>query len=578
MTVVNSADKVFKSAEVVLSDALSHCKDWLKVMTGVTEAAEIMQVVAEKALGSSTHAKAFVNLIGMTNKESDLYSAVKALFDTIQSYAKLAKSSSIAQQVLEYVFGNVEAYGGKEKLEMYLQQLEADKDRLIIQFPVGSPGAIDSVVELFVEKKARTSRYSVKRVEMLSSVIDLMATYVEDSGRKYKEAVTSIQALNQFLQLVNSYATLKKPEDRDRVEQQLMQNPLWDRFQGLISFPAEKESFTYDLQVTDPETKVVSFMLQAARVVRAFLNDPIEALISVDSTLETLVLGVSSVVSFVVEEIAEAEDVVVTEEDEFGELALAASFKQKALDLGSEISTEEILRARKVLEDAGISEEIIFLLPSVDEVRQLNQVVANKKVVLAQELIQGYADYFDATAKEGKSIVPIKTALISDVRSIGVSASKVKVLSDMPVNSIYAEVLTPNKFLVQFLGLKPYHSAKSSRKVKSVEGEDSRDYSGKGVGGSVDFPEERKKSLIEAIYAVIAQTNFESEGLHTLRTFLDEVAQTDFESEGPHTLRTFLDDLDVEYNISLDLGSLSINFEVWVGDDFVGDAFTIKGV
>jgi len=462
---VKAADKVFKSTEVVLSDALAHCKDWLKVMTGVTEAAKIMQTIAKKASGSTTHAKAFVNLVGMTNKESDLYTAVKTLFETIQSYAKVAKSGSIAQQVLEYVFGNVEAYGGKEKLDLYLQQLEADKDRLILQFPVGSPGEFDKVVELFVEKRVRTSPYSVKRTEMLSSVIELMGTYVEDAGRKYKEAVQSIGALNEFLVLVNEYASLKKPEDRDRVEQQLMQNPLWEKFGALVSFPAEKGSYVYDMEVMDPAPKVQSFMLQAAMCVRAFLDDPIEAFITVDSILETLVIGMSEVISYTLDVVEEEVPEPAVEEDLYGELELAASFKQKALDISGDISTEEIMKARQILEDAGISEEIIFLLPSVEEVDQLNQVAANKKSAVTLELIRGYANHFDVVAKSGGRLDPIKNALISDVRSLGVTASRVKVLSGMSVNSLYSETLFPEKFLTGYLGMKP---VKAVRKVKDI--------------------------------------------------------------------------------------------------------------
>lgn len=443
---VIAADKVFRSTEVVLSEALSHCKDWIKVMTGVTDSAEILRTVSEKALAGTTHSKAFVDVIGMTNKESDLFSAVKVLFDTISAYSKLAKSGSIAQQVLEYVFTNVEVYGGMEKLNYYLQQLEADTDRLKIEFPVGAPGEVDKVVELVVTKKTGNSAYSVKRTKMLSDVVSLMGEYVDEAGRKYKEAVTNIQNLNRFLVTVNEYSSLKKPEDRDRVEQQLMQNPLWEKFAPMISFPEEKDSFKYNMEVKDPDMQVVSFMLRAGKVIQAALADPVESIVVVDVLLETLCLGLIEVSTVAVEGLDE-----VASEEESGswgmDLALAASFKRKAMDVSSDISTEELLRARQVLEEAGISEEIIFMLPSVPEVTALNKIVAHRRNALGHDLVSAYAEEFKAHAKKGKDLNNLKAMLLTDLSELGVSASKLASLSHRPAKMLYVACVRSKPFL-----------------------------------------------------------------------------------------------------------------------------------
>jgi len=455
---VTSADKKFDSTETVLSDALSHCKDWLKVMTGLTEAALTLQTVANKALPSTTHSKAFVDIIGMTNKESDLFAATKALFTTISSYAKLAKSGSIAQQVLEYVFSNVEAYGGIDRLNGYLAQLEADKDRLLLVFPVGSPGKPDSLVELTVTKSKGNSPFSVKRTKMLGDVIDLMGTYVEDAGRKYKEAVTNILNLNNFLITVNEYASLKKPEDRDRVEQQLMQNPLWEKFESLVTFPEAKDSYKYNMEVKDPDMQVAGFMLRAGKVIQAAFAEAVDSMLQVDSVLETLCLGELEVSSEAIEGIEESSIEEEEEESGFGyDLALAASFRRKAVDISSEVSTEEILRARQLLEEAGISEEIIFLLPSVPEVTALNHITARRRVSQCTTLVKAYATEFDSLSKQEKSLVPLKRQFLKDMSLMGVSASKMGVLSKKTSKEVYAHCIDAEAFIADTFNVSSSH-------------------------------------------------------------------------------------------------------------------------
>lgn len=435
-----AADVTFKSNEVILNQALQNCKDWLKVMTGVNVSAEAMKVVAEKALQSRSHSKAFVDIIGMTSKESDLFTAVKTLMDTVSAYSKLAKSSSIAQQVLEYVFTNVETYGGMEKLNQHLEGLVAGKDRLMLEFGVGLPGTVEKTVELTVMKKDKMSPYSVKRAELLTGVIDLMKEYVEDAGRKYKEAVEAILNLNRFVTLVNEYAGLKKPEDRDRVEQQLMQNPLWENFKDLVSFPEPGSSYDYSLDIKDPSVKA-SVLIRAAKVVKAVFEDASMMLVEVSDILDTLIMGLDEVVE--VMSVPEEEYLGIADQGsgnfDYG-MALAA-MRRKALDMSSNVSTEEILKARQILEQAGIPEEIVFMLEIPEEAQEELKIAAMKTLI---------AEYIPMFEKAGNPD-DIKASLLKDVQSVlkAEAFNKLKVLS---AKQIYSEIVLTDRFISANLG------------------------------------------------------------------------------------------------------------------------------
>lgn len=435
-----AADVTFKSNEVILNQALQNCKDWLKVMTGVNVSAEAMKVVAEKALQSRSHSKAFVDIIGMTSKESDLFTAVKTLMDTVSAYSKLAKSSSIAQQVLEYVFTNVETYGGMEKLNQHLEGLVAGKDRLMLEFGVGLPGTVEKTVELTVMKKDKMSPYSVKRSELLTGVIDLMKEYVEDAGRKYKEAVEAILNLNRFVTLVNEYAGLKKPEDRDRVEQQLMQNPLWENFKDLVSFPEPGSSYDYSLDIKDPSVKA-SVLIRAAKVVKAVFEDASMMLVEVSNILDTLIMGLDEVVE--VMSVPEEEYLGIADQGsgnfDYG-MALAA-MRRKALDMSSNVSTEEILKARQILEQAGIPEEIVFMLEIPEEAQEELKIAAMKTLI---------AEYIPMFEKAGNPD-DIKASLLKDVQSV-LKAEAFNKLKALSAKQIYSEIVLTDRFISANLG------------------------------------------------------------------------------------------------------------------------------
>ena len=474
-----AADVTFKSNEVILNQALQNCKDWLKVMTGVNVSAEAMKVVAEKALQSRSHSKAFVDIIGMTSKESDLFTAVKTLMDTVSAYSKLAKSSSIAQQVLEYVFTNVETYGGMEKLNQHLEGLVAGKDRLMLEFGVGLPGTVEKTVELTVMKKDKMSPYSVKRSELLTGVIDLMKEYVEDAGRKYKEAVEAILNLNRFVTLVNEYAGLKKPEDRDRVEQQLMQNPLWENFKDLVSFPEPGSSYDYSLDIKDPSVKA-SVLIRAAKVVKAVFEDASMMLVEVSDILDTLIMGLDEVVE--VMSVPEEEYLGIADQGsgnfDYG-MALAA-MRRKALDMSSNVSTEEILKARQILEQAGIPEEIVFMLEIPEEAQEELKIAAMKTLI---------AEYVPMFEKAGNPD-DIKASLLKDVQSVlkAEAFNKLKVLS---AKQIYSEIVLTDRFISANLGtsIKRVASIKPLNVVAVDGGDDSGFDVGDGDGDElVDNP------------------------------------------------------------------------------------------
>lgn len=433
-----TADDVkFSSTETVFNDALLHCKDWLKVMTGINESAAVLSTIAQTATGDRSHAKAFVDIVGMANKQSDLYTAVKTLFDTISAYSKLAKSSSIAQQVLEYVFTNVATYGGMEKLKTHLAQLVSDRDRLMLEFNIGLPGNTEKLVELTVTKNSGKSPYSVKRAELLTDTIDLMKEYVADAGRSYKTAVDNIINLTNFVSMVNEYASLKKPDDRDRVEQQMAQNPLWEKFKEVVTFPAATEEYEYNLNVKDPQmSKVVGFVLEASLRVKAAMKESEEILSLVDATLEDLLSGLTEVTTTMLTsaELDAEEDV---EGDYEGEFALAA-MKARSKDMSGMATTEEILKARKILENAGVAEEIVFMLELPEEVNERLQVAAVK------QLIKIYSRSFEVSASSSRE--DLKSRFLKDL-GVVVDSKKLAVLASMPVSKLFTDMLVPESFI-----------------------------------------------------------------------------------------------------------------------------------
>jgi len=268
-----AADVTYKGSEASLSVALNHCTKWQTIMSKMNESARILNTLSEQAIASETQAKAFVSLMSMTDKSSDLYSAVQNLLQMIQAFGQMAKSEVAAKEIVMNVFKHRKTLGGEKlaDLDEILAQLEAKNEALTLKFKVseGKPG--EAEVQLQVRKKQKTTPYQAKRTQMLSTALDFIKDEISEAGRSYKSAVNAILQLTEFLDMVNSFSKTKpKSEERDLLQGQMETHPLWDKFQEQVSFPEQAESFEYTMDVKSSDHKVMSEFLNF--VTKAALN------------------------------------------------------------------------------------------------------------------------------------------------------------------------------------------------------------------------------------------------------------------------------------------------------------------
>jgi len=261
----SARDYYYDAPERTLSEALDHCKKWQSIMMGVNESARIMQTIAQQALASTTQAKAFVNLMSMTKKDSDLFTAVNKLISTIQAFAQMAKSEVMAKEIIDYVFSEKKTMGGSKvkDLDEILNQLADKKESLTVEFKVGTEG---ENVTIQVKKTTTNTRLSQSRDKMLNQAIEIMRGAVEQAGQKYSMVVQSIVQLTEFLDMINNYSKPgKKAEEKEAMKSKMESHPLWGQFEGFIKFPEMQEKYEYSMDVKSPDKQVVSALLAFSR-------------------------------------------------------------------------------------------------------------------------------------------------------------------------------------------------------------------------------------------------------------------------------------------------------------------------
>jgi len=275
-------DYYYEAPETTFSEALANCKNWLLIMNSVNECAMIMQKIANEALGATTLSKSFLNVMSMTKKDSDFYSATQSLMATVNAFGQMAKSEVVAKELITYIFKSKQTMKGEklEDLQTILEQLEDKKESLRVKFDVGKEG---ESVEIEVTKKNKMSSYSAARPEILNKTIDLIKQTVEQAGQKYSQVAKMVTDLTEFLDMVNNYAQVKpaKTEEREALKNRMETHPMWEQFGSMVSFPETKEAYEYTMDVKSPSSKVVSKLIAIAKKAIAQAMEAMESPVAI---------------------------------------------------------------------------------------------------------------------------------------------------------------------------------------------------------------------------------------------------------------------------------------------------------